>query len=265
MNTYEAKQAARKASLENRAERLREAANRYYNEAKAMGSIIPFGQPILIGHHSESRDRNYRARIGVKYEKAFRLMQQAEKMAERATTQSNNISGDDPDAAQKLQAKIDALEAQQKHMVKVNALIRKSDDAGLSAMGYSDSEIVRLKTPDCCGRIGYPSFQLTNNNANIRRLKERLELQQKTAELETQEKEYSFGRLRRDMDENRYMFFFDGKPDENTRTTLKRNGFKWSPSRGAWVRQITPNAAWAIKDIVAALSKPATSDGSSTP
>ena len=24
---------------------------------------IPFGQPILVGHHSERRDRNYRARI----------------------------------------------------------------------------------------------------------------------------------------------------------------------------------------------------------
>ena len=25
-------------------------------------SVIPFGQPILIGHHSEKRDRNYRRR-----------------------------------------------------------------------------------------------------------------------------------------------------------------------------------------------------------
>ena len=121
-------------------------------------------------------------------------------------------------------------------------------------MGFTDEDIARLKTPDFAGRVGFPSFQLTNNNANIRRLKERLTLQQATAALDTQEKEYSFGRLRRDMAENRYMFFFAGKPDEHTRTTLKGNGFKWSPTRGAWVRQITPNAAWAVKEIVKALS-----------
>lgn len=254
MNSYEQKQATRKAILEGRAERLQAAANRYYEEAKAMGAIIPFGQPILVGHHSEKRDRNYRARIGAKYERAFRLMKQAEAMAARAAGQSNVISGDDPDAEQKLQAKIDALEAQQQRMVKANALLRKGDDAGLAALGFTEADIIQLKTPDFCGRVGFASFQLTNNNANIRRLKERMALQQKTAALDTQEKEYSFGRLRRDMDENRYMFFFTGKPDENTRATLKRHGFKWSPTRSAWVRQITPNAAWAVKEIVSRLS-----------
>ena len=28
-----------------------------------MASVIPFGQPILVGHHSERRDRSYRDRI----------------------------------------------------------------------------------------------------------------------------------------------------------------------------------------------------------
>lgn len=261
MNAYEAKQAARKTMLEGRAERLRAAATRYHEEATAMGAIIPFGQPILIGHHSEGRDRNYRARIGAKYDKAFRLMKRAEDIANRAAGQSYAISGDDPDAGQKLQAKIDALEAQQNRMVKVNALLRKGDDAGLAALGLSETDIYQLKTPDFCGRVGFPSFQLTNNNANIRRLKERLNLQQESAALDTQEKEYSFGKLRRDMDENRYMFIFAGKPDENTRATLKRNGFKWSPTRSAWVRQITPNAAWAVKEIVKSLS----SQGEATP
>ena len=31
-----------------------------YNEAKGMQDTIPFGQPILVGHHSEKRDRNFR-------------------------------------------------------------------------------------------------------------------------------------------------------------------------------------------------------------
>ncbi len=28
-----------------------------------MAQAIPFGQPILVGHHSEKRDRRYRGRI----------------------------------------------------------------------------------------------------------------------------------------------------------------------------------------------------------
>ncbi|MEV0370649.1 DUF3560 domain-containing protein [Streptomyces sp. NPDC050636] len=32
-------------------------------QAREMASSIPFGQPILVGHHSERRDRNFRDRI----------------------------------------------------------------------------------------------------------------------------------------------------------------------------------------------------------
>ncbi|MEE8059026.1 MAG: DUF3560 domain-containing protein [Pseudomonadales bacterium] len=34
-----------------------------YKRAKDMAPVIPFGQPILVGHHSEHRDRRYRDRI----------------------------------------------------------------------------------------------------------------------------------------------------------------------------------------------------------
>ncbi len=58
-----------------RAEMLAEKADRrsdeLYNSAKDMASVIPFGQPILVGHHSEKRDRNYRAKIEAKFGKAF--------------------------------------------------------------------------------------------------------------------------------------------------------------------------------------------------
>ncbi|QNT77584.1 hypothetical protein JGUZn3_03270 [Entomobacter blattae] len=46
------------------------------------------------------------------------------------------------------------------------------------------------------------------------------------------------------------MFIFKGKPDEQTRTLLKKNAFKWSPSKGAWIRQITGNAQSAARRII---------------
>lgn len=33
------------------------------NKSNEMASVIPMGQPILVGHHSEKRDRNYRNKI----------------------------------------------------------------------------------------------------------------------------------------------------------------------------------------------------------
>lgn len=37
---------------------------------------------------------------------------------------------------------------------------------------------------------------------------------------------------------------------EATRSILKSNGFRWSPSQGAWQRQLTNNARYALKNYV---------------
>ncbi len=42
-----------------------------FDQAHKMAEVIPFGQPILVGHHSEKRDRNYRKRIDNKMRKAI--------------------------------------------------------------------------------------------------------------------------------------------------------------------------------------------------
>ena len=48
---------------------------------------------------------------------------------------------------------------------------------------------------------------------------------------------------------NRIQIFFDSKPDDDVRNELKRNGFKWAPSQGAWQRQINANGLFAVKRI----------------
>ena len=63
-------------------------------------------------------------------------------------------------------------------MKAANAAIRMKDtekgDAKLAELGYSEDEIKQLREPDFCGRVGYPSFELTNNNANIKRIRDRM-------------------------------------------------------------------------------------------
>jgi len=60
---------------------------------------------------------------------------------------------------------------------------------------------------------------------------------------------------REDVEENRVMFEFDGKPEQNVRDLLKRNAFNWSPSRSAWVRQLTNSGIYAGEMVCQGLAK----------
>ena len=53
-------------------------ASALWSEHRAMLDVIPFGQPILVGHHSEQRDRNYRARADRKARKSIETSDRAE-------------------------------------------------------------------------------------------------------------------------------------------------------------------------------------------
>ena len=81
---YENRQEDRKDRLLDRAERAVADSDSTYAQAKDMANVIPFGQPILIGHHSEQRDRNYRDRIHTKFGKAFALQDKAEHYQRKA-------------------------------------------------------------------------------------------------------------------------------------------------------------------------------------
>lgn len=63
--------AERAVNSDNRAKKAEERSEQLFEKAHDMASIIPFGQPILVGHHSEKRDRNYRNRIHNTMRKAF--------------------------------------------------------------------------------------------------------------------------------------------------------------------------------------------------
>jgi len=70
--------------LLSKASRLERESESSIKQARKMGEAIPFGQPILVGHHSEGRDRRYRARMVSKYDKGFSGLKEAESIRERA-------------------------------------------------------------------------------------------------------------------------------------------------------------------------------------
>ena len=164
---------------------------------------------------------------------------------------TGGISSDDPQAVEKLEAKLAALEKHQELMKAANVAIRMKDptegDAKLAELGYTPEDIAKLREPDFCGRIGYPAYLLQNNNANIRRIRGRIEELKKRTENTPEGWGFDGGRVVVNTTENRLQIIFDGKPDADIRTELKGEGFRWAPSQGAWQRQLTDNAMRAAR------------------
>ena len=153
------------------------------------------------------------------------------------STGMGGISADDPAAIEKLQKKLDGLERSQLIMKEVNAYYRKHGKLDGCAL-LSPDQIEKLKASMAANWRSDPrpfeSYQLTNNNAEIRRVKTRIEQLSKQAQREFSGWEFNGGRVEMNREDNRLQVFFDGKPDADTRAELKSSGFRWAPSVGAW-------------------------------
>ncbi len=233
---YNAKRSARITRLQQRAQRLESEGESHIARARSMAEVIPFGQPILIGHHSEKRDRNYRAKIHGNFDKGFTALKQAEELKSRAESAAENkaIFSDDPEATDKISEKLASLEALQKKMKDTNKAIKKKDHAALVAMGYTAEEATNWLTkplPYVHG-LGYPAYALSNNNANIRRLKQRIQEVEAKQNAETVTKEINGIKIEFNPQENRVKMFFGARVPKEIYNQLKRAGFRHTPSQG---------------------------------
>lgn len=164
---------------------------------------------------------------------------------------TGGISGDDPAALTKLKAKLERLEAAQQTMKDVNAYYRKTGTLD-DCPHLTEEEIEKLKASMASGyhfeNKPFASYSLSNNNAEIRRIKGRIEELEKRGSTEPPAGwEFDGGKVVMNTDENRVQIIFDDKPDSDVRAELRSNAFKWAPSQGAWQRQLTDNAVRATK------------------
>ena len=170
------------------------------------------------------------------------------------STGRGGISSDDPNSIQKLTAKLESLEKSQETMKAVNAYYRKNKTLegcpALTAEQISELKADMKRFPHLEGKP-YPTWSLSNNNAEIRRVKERIEELTKRQEGGFVGWDFNGGEVKANIADNRLQIFFEEKPDEDTRSELKQNGFKWSPKASAWQRQLTPNAYYAADRIEA--------------
>lgn len=258
MNAYEQKQEARRERLLARADRLRSLADLHFRKADLREEVsgIPFGQPILVGHHSERRHRRAIERADAAMRRSIEASKAAAEAAGRASSVgTGGISSDDPDAVAKLREQLEEAEAEQAQMIAANKLVRKGDQAGLAALMGSEKIAAALLQPGMIGGMGFAHYQLTNNGANIRRLKERIGHLERNATRETKETLHNSGvRMVENAEANRVQLFFDGKPAAEIRDRLKHGGFRWSPTEGAWQRHLNAGGIWAARQILESLT-----------
>ena len=227
-------------------------ANQEFNNARNLGSIIPLGQPILVGHHSEGSHRALLKRIDGAYQRASEAGDKAAYYQNKADNAENNhaISGDDIEAVNRYQAKLKQLEEIQEYMKAVNKAWKQSGNA-LHELGLSDETIEKLKHR----MPGYetkpfPTWQLSNNSAEMRRVKDKIEELGKLDKMVAENVKFEGGEMKINLEINRIQFIFDDIPAEEIRKLLKSNGFKWSPTQKAWQRQRTLNAVNATRRLL---------------
>jgi len=151
------------------------------------------------------------------------------------------IMAGDKDAVERLQAKLEGCVALQERMRDANAAIRKHHKAGPEAqvqalvmLGFSPILAAKALKPDFCGRVGFPDYALSNNSAEIRRLKKRLEHVTAAKAAPIVHAEGSAARFEDNPADNRVRLFYPGKPSAEVRDGLKSHGFRWTPTLGAW-------------------------------
>jgi hypothetical protein len=261
-NPYEQKKAARIERQRKRAGKLRGEAEGAHERARAIGDMIPMGQPILVGHHSQRRHERDLGKIHTSMTKSVELTRAAETLERRAdrAEKSHAVSSDDPEAVTKLKAKLEEAEKGRGRMRDANAAIRAGGDvaARLRGLGFGDKTVEELLKPDPMGRIGFPAYALQNASAESARIKARIAELERRATSPARTPETIGGATISEAD-NRVRVVFPCVPTEAVRKDLKGSGFHWSPKTGAWLR-MTSNAAWyEAKRILTAYALPATS------
>lgn len=168
------------------------------------------------------------------------------------STGMGGIRQDDPQAIPKLQKKLDGLVKAQETMKAVNAYYRKHGTLD-GCPHLSPDNIENLKADMASSwhyeKKPFQSWELSNNNAEIHRVRQRIESLTRAKETVYVGWEFDGGHVEANREQSRLQVFFEDKPDAEARQQLKEHGFRWAPSVGAWQRLLNGNAYYAADRI----------------
>ena len=213
LGDYSERVEAKRERLQVRAIKANQQSDQRWGAAHSAVAGIVFGQPILVGHHSERKHRRAIERSDQAMRQSIALDNKAKRLESRAASVGQaGIASDDPTALEQLRAKLAEREQIQDKFKQANKAKRGS----------------------------VPAWRLSNNNAEIRRLRQRIEEIQSLHQAAPIEREGDGWRMFED--DGRITIQFDGKPAPEIRQLCRGSGFVWSPSRCAWVRKVTARA-----------------------
>jgi len=248
MNNYEQKIGRRKQRYLELAKRFEERSKQYYEEYRKNLEMIPPGQPILVGHHSEKGHRKHLEKIDNLMEKSIKFEEKAKYYKEKAKNiGSSGISSDDPEVITKLKKELEETEESLENAKKYNKLYKKwLKGEEVKIPEYILKEYERVK------KWGYGNpFYTANISAKIRRIKKRIEHLEKIKQMDNQVLENDKLKIVINTDENRVQLFFDSKDTAmSVKPLLKRGGWRWSRNNMCWQLNISNQAIYKAKTIL---------------
>ncbi len=155
-----------------------------------------------------------------------------------------------------IKQKLADAERNHEFIVKANVIVRKKipDDQKVKeimALGNISEEKVReILKPDFMGRVGFAAYVLSNDTANIARMKDRIKELEKKEATPSGDIPFEGGTIHDSKEEDRIQIFFDKKPPQEIIDKLKKEGWRWSPHFGAWQRKRTDMALYSARRIL---------------
>ena len=148
------------------------------------------------------------------------------------------IRADDPRAVEMLKENLEGFEGRQEYMQKVNDYY-KANGTVVGCPGVDRETAVQLD-----GRVNehqstpYPGRFFKDNVAEINRLKSNIDRLENKPETMFMGWHFGGGEAVINLANNRLQLMFAEKPNDDERTVLKKNGFKWAPTAKAWQRPL---------------------------
>lgn len=225
---------------------------RLHAQSRCASTMITGGAGFNVARN-EKRNATERKRAEELYSYMERINKIIDKRMNAVFSTSEKMQSDLDRQKQELAS----CESSQELMKAINKAIRAGADvAGLMKIeGVTEEIATEALKPDFCGRIGFASYQLSNNLANIKRIKQRIkELESKAEQAQSDEPEkdtiFNGLTIRRNFTEDRLQLLFADMPTLAQKELLKRHGFRWSPRFTAWQRKLTNNAIFAVKHYI---------------
>ena len=228
--------------------------NAYYKNEASCPSIL-----ITGAGNFPIKKKNAQNKRREKLHETWKYLEQQSEQIKNLLIMDQPILSKNQDAVELLEEKIAKLEEEHKQKLYWNKYYKKNGTLK-GAEGLSDKQIEIVE--DFVRRSpSFAPFSVTNDTANIRRYKQRLEKMKEAkatgTKIETvnDENNNKLFKVVKNTELMRLQLIFTDKPNDEVRTILKKNSFRWSPKNNAWQRQLTENGMFALKRVVNEINK----------